>query len=661
VAVISFTPLLGAFISNYIGFRGFAVSNSYNDQVGKAFFEIWLTLGIAAAIITGAISYIDYYVKREISTPLVGMILVFIGLIDAFELLIANKVIFVKLDYISSIYATWLASRIVFSVLLAFSTFYFIFIDKRVLRGMPKKNGMLIRAGVIYLLATAATIACFLIFDPAFLDSKFNNVLNFEAIPIGVLLLWALLILPYFHLRFPSIFSRMLVLSAIPGLCAELAMCLHVQPFDTFFNIAYFLRFFSYVIPLAGISMNYIETITKEKNIVYRLDSEIHERLAAQKQLEKREALLANAERIAHMGSWEYNTLTDELKWSDEMYKIHGYEQGSINPTMGLQDELILPGYSKEIKDTFNTAIRNRSAYNIEYQVKRPTGEVRFLLGQGNYLRSSNKLVGTVLDITELKEAQNNLEIKVRELNRSNNELEQFAYVASHDLQEPLRKIKAFGDKLSSKYAPALPEEGVDYLSRMTNAAVRMQTLIADLLTFSKVSQTNENVQQVELKGLVNGVTADLEAVIEKKNAQIVADLNQSVIGIPSQIRQLFQNLISNAVKFSKPGVPPVVRLSAQPADSNELKMHAEAQINTHYCKITVADNGIGFDEQYSQKVFILFERLHTRNEYEGTGIGLAICKKIVENHNGYISVHSKEGEGTVFTIFLPLHNSPKQ
>jgi PAS domain S-box-containing protein len=271
---------------------------------------------------------------------------------------------------------------------------------------------------------------------------------------------------------------------------------------------------------------------------------------------------------------------------------------------------------------------------------------------------SSKEVFGVMIvmhDITDIKKAQQSLEIKVSELNRSNSELEQFAYVASHDLQEPLRKIRAFGDRLQSKYSSQLPVEGIDYINRMQNASERMQTLIDDLLTFSRISRPTEEFKEVNLTDIIKGVLSDLEFTIEQKNARVTVAGNITFRVIPSQMRQLFQNLISNSLKFTKDGIKPEVNISISKING-DVYLNSEINLgNKEYCHIELRDNGIGFNNEYAEKIFTLFQRLHTRNEYEGTGIGLAVCKKIVENHNGLIEAKGTEGAGALFNIFIPL------
>jgi PAS domain S-box-containing protein len=186
-------------------------------------------------------------------------------------------------------------------------------------------------------------------------------------------------------------------------------MAIYQQPYDSFFNAAYFLRFINYLIPLLGISLNYIDTSRKEHRIIERLDNEIRERVHIQKDLERREALLATAEEIAHLGSWEFDTLTNQVKWSNEAYNIFGYDRTKVSPSLKLQEEIILPQYREKVRRELSSAVRNSSSYNIEYQIQRSNGDVRYILAQGNYVAADRKLISTLLDITTLHEASEKL------------------------------------------------------------------------------------------------------------------------------------------------------------------------------------------------------------------------------------------------------------
>jgi PAS domain S-box-containing protein len=247
-----------------------------------------------------------------------------------------------------------------------------------------------------------------------------------------------------------------------------------------------------------------------------------------------------------------------------------------------------------------------------------------------------------MVDVTARKRAEQALQRQAKELARSNAELEQFAYVASHDLQEPLRKIQAFGDRLKHKCSEALNEDGRDYLARMQNAAGRMQTLIHDLLALSRVGSHPHPFTPMDLNEVVHGVVSDLESRVEQLGGRVEVSSLPTVRADRMQMRQLFQNLIGNALKFHKLDQPPVVKVSSRP----------EGEAGG--CSIIVEDNGIGFDEKYLERIFQVFQRLHGRGEYEGSGIGLAICRKITERHGGTITAASKRGEGARFEINLP-------
>jgi len=240
------------------------------------------------------------------------------------------------------------------------------------------------------------------------------------------------------------------------------------------------------------------------------------------------------------------------------------------------------------------------------------------------------------------------LELQAQELARSNEELQSFAYIASHDLQEPLRKVIAFGDRLQTKEAANLSDLGKDYLSRMQNAAIRMGQLIEDLLVFSRVTTKAQPFQRIDLNEVVNGVLVDLEERIARLGAHIDVGPLPVVEAEPTQMRQLFQNLLANAMKFHQENISPVISIDYRP-------------INKSSCEIRVADNGIGIDEKYFGRIFKPFQRLHGKGVYKGTGIGLAICQKIVVRHGGTIKVDSTPGNGATFIITMPLFQLKKE
>lgn len=244
------------------------------------------------------------------------------------------------------------------------------------------------------------------------------------------------------------------------------------------------------------------------------------------------------------------------------------------------------------------------------------------------------------------------------ELARSNRELEDFAFVASHDLQEPLRKIRAFGNRLESGYADVIDERGQDFLARMLNAAERMSMLISDLLAFSRVSTRGKEFVDVDLNTALASVVSDLEIAIDEKSATVTIDDMPTVRGDRSQLEQLFLNLISNALKFQPDNVAPEVNVGLSKPSDDELASLLMSD-EFEWIKIDVKDNGIGFEQSFAEKIFAPFQRLHGRSQFKGTGIGLAVCRRIVERHNGQISATSIPGEGATFTILMPIDSEP--
>ncbi len=245
-------------------------------------------------------------------------------------------------------------------------------------------------------------------------------------------------------------------------------------------------------------------------------------------------------------------------------------------------------------------------------------------------------------DITDRRVTEWRLAEQRLELERSNAALNEFASVASHDLQEPLRKILSFGERLEFSAGPLLEGDAQQHLGRMLSAAQRMRTLITDLLLFSQVTTRMHVFAPTDLAGIARDVLADLETTVAEAGGRVEVEALPVIDADALLMRQLFQNLLGNAIKYRRPDVPSVVRLSASRPDSR-------------FCTITVADNGIGFDQEYAERIFRMFERLHGRAEYDGSGIGLAICRKIVERHRGTIAAASSAGQGATFTVTLPV------
>jgi PAS domain S-box-containing protein len=494
---------------------------------------------------------------------------------------------------------------------------------------------------------------------------------------------------------------------------------------------------------------------------------DVSERRRVEEQLRKREWQLAQAQRLARLGNWEWNVLTDELEWSDEMYQLFGRSPGTLlhyqevigqlhpddahlldlelvasaNPyyvthrlirpdgelrwvhftartekdengqiirlsgvcqditeqqqaqeALRLSEErfrslvqaasqivwradadgiptdasdtsspnLIRSSYGARWLDYVHPADRDRVGQIWQHSVERKVPyhtELRLLCPDGSYAYFEARAVpifdargavrewiGMSININERKQTEEQLQRFAEKLEQRNRELQDFAYIASHDLQEPLRKIKTFSELLQQDYATVLDASGQDYLQRMRASATRMQTLITDLLNLSRVATRGQAFRTVELSQVLQEVLSDLEVASQQEDARIIVHELPAIQADATQMRQLFQNLLVNALKFRRADVPPQIDIFVEPFD--------EA-----CCRIIVRDNGIGFDEQFAEKVFQPFQRLHGHSAYSGSGMGLAICRKIVERHQGEIFARSTPGAGSEFVVTLPLQH----
>ncbi|UII30289.1 CHASE3 domain-containing protein [Fulvivirga ulvae] len=387
-------------------------------------------------------------------------------------------------------------------------------------------------------------------------------------------------------------------------------------------------------------------------------------RKKTQDEIEKNNIILAAAESMAKMGSWEWNLQHNKVKWSRGVYELHNTTPEELTPTYDTFYQFLYDEDKERVERELSEAVKNKTAYHVEFRVQLENGDVRTHSALATPKIDANGQVesfyGTVQDITRQKEFEHNILLKNEELKKSNENLEQFAYVASHDLQEPLRKIRAFGDRLVTKYTEALDERGRDYISRMQGAAERMQSLIDDLLKYSRVARNIKPFVKIELNAILNEVFSDLEVRIRDRNAEIKVGKLPQIDGDKMQLRQLFQNLISNAIKFTPENRKPLITITAKKVKGSSLNQRFDFNSSPvkHFVEINIKDNGIGFNPKYAERIFNIFERLHGRSEFKGTGIGLAISQKVVQNHKGLIIAKGEEGIGATFTIILPINNN---
>jgi PAS domain S-box-containing protein len=321
---------------------------------------------------------------------------------------------------------------------------------------------------------------------------------------------------------------------------------------------------------------------------------------------------------------------------------------------------------SREDADNFTlkwrNAVKEGKFFEAEAKLKRFDGEYRWHLIRAVPIYDNDNIitlwVGTSTDIHDQKLFSEELERKIKdrtkELEWSNNELEQFAYVSSHDMQEPLRKITIFTDFLKNSLGE-VPERSQKYLSKISDSSTRMLSLIKDVLEFSRLTKSERSYVLVDLDHVLKNVINDFELLIEQKNATVNHDALGSIDAIPLQVNQLFHNLLSNSLKFSSPDRPLHINIQRRHLTNNEVRQHKDLNQSLNYILITWEDNGIGFAEKYADKIFVIFQQLNERETYTGTGIGLALCKKIVTNHHGEISVSSEINKGAAFYIILPI------
>lgn len=301
--------------------------------------------------------------------------------------------------------------------------------------------------------------------------------------------------------------------------------------------------------------------------------------------------------------------------------------------------------------------------YKICYETGEPQrAEIHYNVdGHDNYLdvqsvKIDEHLLITATDHTTLRKSQLQLEQTVKALELSNTNLEDFAHAASHDMKEPLRKILTFTDRLLESLGKRMTATEVNLCDRIVISAKRMQLLVDDLLEFSHVSEDSRQLEKIDLNEKIQRVLSDLELPIEEKQAQIVTHPLPTVMGNRRQLQQIFQNLIGNALKYSKPGVIPVITISASMVKGSTAPVNFAPDISEKtFHLIEVSDNGIGFEQKYAEQIFKMFQRLHGRSEFSGTGIGLSIARKVVQNHNGYIWAESEVNKGSTFRILLPV------
>ncbi len=388
-----------------------------------------------------------------------------------------------------------------------------------------------------------------------------------------------------------------------------------------------------------------VSDITSLKKVEAALHDEMAERERIHGQLRLSHAALEEAQRVGRIGSWSWQVQGDVVTWSDELFHILGCAPERGTPSYAQQAQLYRPESFARLQAMVERALASGEPYGLELEYVRPDGRTGWVDASGECVRNAQGQVvglqGTVQDITARHLTEQKLAAKSVELRRSNEELERFAYVASHDLQEPLRMVTSYGQLLTRRHLADLKPEAQEFVAYMVDGGQRAQALIRDLLSLARLDSRAKTWAPVDLQATLAEVLRPLRLRVQETGAQVTHDPLPTVVGDAGQLGQLMANLLGNALKFSGKAAPLVHVGAVRQGDA--------------WC-ISVRDNGIGIEPRFFDRIFQMFQRLHLRTEYEGTGIGLAICKKVVERHGGHIAVESTPGQGATFLFTLPDH-----
>ena len=373
---------------------------------------------------------------------------------------------------------------------------------------------------------------------------------------------------------------------------------------------------------------------------------DITERKRAEEDLQAKEYLLSESQGIAHVGSWEWTVLpgASVMSWTPETYRLFGVSPDTFVLSAETLVNLIHPDDRASMQFWMSSCLAGLEPPDLEFRVCLPDGSERHINGRGHLVPQDGehrpiRMVGVAQDITAFKHSEEALLQRTDELKRSNTELEQFAYMASHDLQEPLRMVSSYMQLLERRYKGKLDADADEFIAFAVDGAKRMQNLINDMLAFSRVTTKGREFKPVEADAALKVALANLQATIEESGANVTSDPLPVVNVDSGQLAQLFQNLIGNAIKFRGKEPP---------------RVHVSAERRAKEWEFSVQDNGIGIEPRHLERVFVIFQRLHPASEYPGTGIGLAICKKIAERHGGRLWATSEPGVGSTFHFTIP-------
>ncbi|MDO6760384.1 ATP-binding protein [Tamlana sp. 2_MG-2023] len=366
-------------------------------------------------------------------------------------------------------------------------------------------------------------------------------------------------------------------------------------------------------------------------------------------------SILSDAESLAKIGSFVWDMESDTSELSDNFYAMLGCEPNEFKSSLLRYKDFVHPDDLELYEKRGASILDDSETAEHTYRIVTKQGKVKHFKSNGQFVTKNARkvMIGVVQDVTESIEAEERLVKSNLRLKQSNAELESFNRVASHDLQEPLRKIQLFISRIEDREGEQFSDKGKLYFEKVTNGVKRMQSLIKNLLAYSRIDSSKTDFEKIDLNDILLKTEDDLATRINDSGAEVLADKLPKIKGVVFQMEQLFANLISNALKYKNLNERPQVEIRYKRVSATKLPGQF-VTIKKRYHKLTFKDNGIGFDSQYAEKIFEVFQRLHQKNEYSGNGIGLAICKKIVENHNGYIYAKGNPGKGAEFIVYLP-------
>lgn len=367
--------------------------------------------------------------------------------------------------------------------------------------------------------------------------------------------------------------------------------------------------------------------------------------------------IFEHSEQIAEISNWYWDIEGNKINYSKNQYRLLGCEPQEFEPTIENFIAYVHPEDRQIVIDWNQEVLNGTVASTIYFHVIRKDGALRYFKSIGKAISDNygkTFVIGVNVDITEQYRKEKMIEEKIADLEKSNKELFAFNHIASHDLQEPLRKVQTFISRIREKDFEVFSENVKEYFSGIERAVERMQRFIEDLLLYSRTSNVEKVFELTDLNAVLENCKQELSQQIEEKNAIVKSTVVLPTLNaIPFQIQQLFNNIISNSIKYSKPNIAPVISIDSNVVSANYLS-ESHSGRNKNYYKISFSDNGIGFDQAYAENIFTIFYRLHNKAEYTGTGVGLAICKLIADNHKGIIRAEGIPDVGTTIIIYLP-------